>query len=483
MKWFAKIVFVLPYLLVFIASLYSPSDPDLGWHLKYGEYFFQNGHILRDNTFSVLMPDFHWANVSWGTDILTYAAFALGGFLGLTLLSALVITLTFFFFSKAARLTVWDEALIFPLILYLEKPLNNVSFRGQQISMLFLGVMVYLISLSEKNPKALYLLIPLFLLWVNLHGEFVLGLALFGVWIAITCIQQFFQEYNKNFRKTFLANKKLFLIFILSFLATIINPFGIWIHHDAILHVGSPLLKNIAEYLPFDMLSQAWWNQVTVAVLVILGLIFLFFKERLSDKIPFLGGAVLLYILSFGVRRYAWPAYYLIFPMLRPLSNIFKPDNKKVMLIVSGLLLLVMVTVAAINKYPYQKFVLYSWNNYCDYYYNRCSPESAQFLREHKLTNNLFSAYTWGGWLIWNYPQIKPTIDGRMHIWEDEKGYSGFVDYYKYEQNMKEIDKSSYDVVYMPPDKPIYNHMLLLVEKKKWDLVYEDNYAGIFVRK
>jgi len=47
---------------------------------------------------------------------------------------------------------------------------------------------------------------------------------------------------------------------------------------------------------------------------------------------------------------------------------------------------------------------------------------------------------------------------------------------------MKEINASHYDVVYMSPDKPIYNHMMQLVKMKKWRMVYEDKFAGIFVR-
>jgi hypothetical protein len=34
----------------------------------------------------------------------------------------------------------------------------------------------------------------------------------------------------------------------------------------------------------------------------------------------------------------------------------------------------------------------------------------------------------------------------------------------------------------MPPDKPIYQRMEQLVKEGKWELVYQDKYAGIFVR-
>jgi hypothetical protein len=101
-----KILFVLPYLVVFVLSLFHASDPDLGWHLKYGEYFYQHGSLLRDNTFSTMMPNFHWANTSWLTDIISYTTYHLGGLFGLSLLGAFVVTMTFYFFAKAAKMTL-----------------------------------------------------------------------------------------------------------------------------------------------------------------------------------------------------------------------------------------------------------------------------------------------------------------------------------------------------------------------------------------
>ena len=128
---------LLPYLLVFLASLYIPKDPDLGWHLKYGEYFFQHGQILRDTIYSTMMPNFHWANSSWGIALLSYSIFYSFGFFGLTIAAALIITLTFWVFSKAANLSFWDQTLLFPLLLFLEKPVNEVSLRGQLVSVFF----------------------------------------------------------------------------------------------------------------------------------------------------------------------------------------------------------------------------------------------------------------------------------------------------------------------------------------------------------
>ena len=90
--------------------------------------------------------------------------------------------------------------------------------------------------------------------------------------------------------------------------------------------------------------------------------------------------------------------------------------------------------------------------------------------------------YNWGGWIIWNYPEIKPTIDGRMHLWRDKNGYSGFEEFFSLEQNFTDIDKSKYNVVFISPEKQIYNRLLQLVKEGRWKLVYGDDYSGIFVK-
>lgn len=521
-----KLVSFLPYLFVFVGSLYSPNDPDLGWHLKYGEYFWQHGAILRDNTFSTLMPAFHWANGSWGTDVITYATYHFAGFLGLSILSALVVTATFYFVAEAASLTVWDRAFLFPLLLYLEQPINAVSFRGQQVTLAGIALLFWIISRFVKTQKESYqenlqknrksnnldkaqghwfvslfsgegikrlrqkpilLTIPLFFAWANVHEEFVLGLALYFIWIVFYMGQKIIGEIRrqrgvKRINSILWKDKQIPIIFFLSCLVTVINPFGIGVHLDALSHFGSPLLKDISEYLPFVSLSKQWWNQVVIAVLVVLSIIFYFFNGNLKRRLPFLGVAVVVYLLSFSVRRYAWPAYYLTIPLLTPLPEFFRPDSKKALYVTETIFLLVLVCLAVFLKQPFRSLYTYSWNDYCHSEFILCSPESAAYIQSHHLTTHLYTLYGWGGWLIWRYPAIKPTIDGRMHLWRDANGYSGFADYYGYEQNLKEIDDSQYNIVYMSPDKPLFKHMNALVNLGKWQLVYRDKYASVFVR-
>jgi hypothetical protein len=505
-KLLDRILPILPYFIVFLGALYFPSDPDLGWHLKYGEYFFQHGTLLRENIYSLMMPHYQWADVSWLTDVITYAVFHLSGFFGLAVLSATIVTLTFFFIARIGKLDVWEKIFLFTILMYLEKPLNSVSFRGQQITLLLVSILLYLLSIYKEKPKALYLVIPLFLLWVNISGEFLLGLGLFAIWI-ITYLGQslylyiqsekFTYDTRRNRKHMFNAfntsvnwytDKKkevlfLLVLFLGSCLSTLINPFGIGVHEIAISHINSPLLKDIAEYLPFDMLSEAWWGQIFIAVLLSVSVIYFYYRKKLVDIIPVLICSLALFILSFEVRRYAWPAYYSIFPFIVPVFAFFRPNGKKALRLSSLFLFTIIFVIILSGKLPFQKFITYNWDTYCQQQYILCSPKSANYLTQHpQYTKNIFTLYGWGGWLIWNYPDIKPTIDGRMHLWRDKNGYSAFEDYYGYEQNMNDINGSKYTTVYISPDKPIYTYMLQLVQTGQWKKVYQDKYAGIFVK-
>ncbi len=482
-KIFHRLLIFSPFVIVFIASLYPPADSDLGWHLKYGEYFFQHSRILRDNTFSTMMPNYHWVNSSWATDLLSYSVFHYLGFLGMTILGALVITLTFYFFAKAAKLSLWQEAFLFPLLLYFEQPVNVVSFRGQLLTFLFLGILFYLLSLYETGKsKKIFLVIPLFTLWVNFHGEYLLGLGVLTLWIFIYLAEKFFYSMKEQRSGILREAKMLSGIIILSFLATLVNPFGIGVYIESSNHFFNPWQKYVAEWLPFNELSQLWWNHIIMGTLILVGFMALFFTDKLKRNIPYLVIVLLFFALSFMMRRYAWPLYYMALPLITPLSDLFNPPDNKIRTIAVSILLILTLFIILILRYPFEQYLTMNWEKYCSDY-RSCSPKAAEFLIKNNLNRDkLITLYDWGGWIIWNYPQIRPSIDGRMHLWKDEKGYSAFAEYYPIEQNWKDIDASGFNTAFMSPSKSGYDRLIELAKEGKWKLVYQDQFAGIFIR-
>lgn len=476
-------VVYFPLVIVFTASLYNPSDSDLGWHLRYGEYFFSHGRILRENTFSTMMPNYSWVNSSWATDLITYGIFRLGGFFGLSVLTALVLTLTYWLFAKSAKLSFWEQTFIFPLLVYFEEPLAVVSFRGHLLTLLFLGMLFYLFKQFEEGKrKAILLTLPLFMIWANIHGEFILGLAIFFGWIILHRERQILWILlGKRGKLSEILPDLRYLLVIFSgtLFATIIHPYGWKIYQETLHHFGNPLQKFIIEWLPFSTFSHLWWNLVIWTVLVILGIVILLWKRRFTENLPYIGLTIILVILSFWVRRYTWPMLLVSVPVIKGIFSLLEPKNKTLSLVISSGIYIASYLFVILMMQPVQHLYGMNWTRYC-LEYVQCSPKGAEFLTAYDPKGKLFTFYNWGGWLIWNYPQIKPSIDGRMHLWKDDTGYSAFAEYYPVEQNFNDIDKTQYDVVFMSTKKPMYKRLVELVKLRQWKVLYQDELGGVF---
>lgn len=498
--------FILPiflYLFIFIAALYRPHDPDLGWYLKYGEYFFKYHHILRDNILSTTMTDYHWVNHSWFTDIVQYAIYKNFGFFGLSIVGAAVITMTFFFLFRAFGLTLWDQILLSPLLLYFESAVNSTSLRAQLFTFLFLSILFYLLNTYKDSlSKKLFFIPLLFLVWANMHGEFILGIALFFIWIFVRILVLLFTSGEE---RKYVGKHVLFFtsLFVASILVSLINPFGIGVYVEALKHGGSQAQKYILEWIPFPDRSNLWWNHIAAGCIAAFGATLLFFGglekhesstskktqaqqhfylNEFQEKLPIIVIAIALFALTFFLRRYAWPMYYFLLILFQPVSEFFNPKELKkgVVIFLTIILILSFVAIYFIKK-PFKQYYTMSWDVYCHEYMD-CSKGAADFLLKQHYKGKLLTLYNWGGWLIWNYPQIKPTVDGRMTLWQDEKGYSAFIEYYKLEQNLTDIEKTDYDVVFFSTQKPLYNRLLELSDQGKWNLVYRDQSAAVFVK-
>jgi hypothetical protein len=473
---------VILYLLVFISSLFTPFDPDLGWELKYGEFFVKYHQILSTNIFSTILPHFYWINHSWGADVILYTIFIFFGFFGLTIAGAMLITLIFFFISKAAKLSIIQKAILFPILLYLESPFSSGSFRPELMSLFLLSILIYLISEYENGGKRkIYFTIPLLLLWANIHGEFILGLGIFLLWIILYFIKLKITIDSVNKKQQFFL---LGSVFVASCLAVLVNPFGIGVYIESFTHFFNPNLQYIIGWHPLPLFSSDWWMLIIVGILFFISIRIAIVQDAFFDNLPFIIIAMLLFLFSFFSRRYIWPFYYIIVPFLALLIDRLHLKKKRHQNAVALTVVILMAIVIVIIKSPFNQYTTMSWDTYCNV--RLCSPKAAHYLITHHLNTNphLLTQYDLGGWLIWKYyPQIKPTIDGRMTLWIGQNGYNPLRNYIYYEQNLKDIDTSNYTVVFTSLDEPFVGRLIQLSKEGKWKIAYLDRRTAIFVRE
>lgn len=480
--WLHQIKEWIPLFSIFFASLLIPLDPDFGWHLKYGEYYVIHHQMQVTNLFSTEMPSYHYLNSAWGNDLIMYAIFHAGGFVGISIVGAILFTGIFYFFAKATNMVLAEKTWIFPLLYMVLFLVAGNSLRDQFFTFLGIAIVYYIIAECEKGKtKKLFLTIPLFFLWANIHGEFILGYGLFTIWMMIYMVRIYTDRVKKASRELLEKRYILYLSWIGIGVATLINPYGIDLYREIIRHANNPLQIIVTEWSPVDQFSIHWWYLLIWGILLSIAIGILFKRKEVQKHSFYIVTTIGLYIVSFHIRRYIYPMVLISLPLMVWIPRMLYLSKKRIYYLttigISGLFIWYYSTFAFSHSNIFQM----SWTRYC--LYNGCSERSAEFLIQHHYPGKIFTFYNWGGWLIWNYPQIKPSADGRMTFWMDDNGYSAFARQFLFISNIKDIDKTDYAVVYIPPYLPLAYHLAYMTKQKKWSLVYQDQFSVIFVKQ
>jgi len=150
---------------------------DTWWHLAIGRDILATHSWPRVDVYSFTMRGAPWIAYEWLGEVLMALAWRAGGLRALMLLLmvlACVVALLLFYYSylRCRKLTSAFAACAIVL------PLASLSLalRPQLFGYIFLLLtFICLESFRQGHPKALWALPPIFLLWVNTHGTFILG--------------------------------------------------------------------------------------------------------------------------------------------------------------------------------------------------------------------------------------------------------------------------------------------------------------------
>ena len=128
-----------------------------------------------------------WVNAFWISEIAMYLIFRLGGFLGISLLVAGTGAVTFYLLYKRTARGRFISAFVILLAALTAAPVWGP--RPQIFSFLLLAVLDgWLEKTQGRNTKALWLLIPFFALWANIHGGWIWGFLLLAAYISGSAI-------------------------------------------------------------------------------------------------------------------------------------------------------------------------------------------------------------------------------------------------------------------------------------------------------
>jgi hypothetical protein len=487
----------MPFFIILLKGFRFPlSLFDFWWHLKMGQVISETLAIPEVDLFSFTAAGKPFIVQNWLAEVLLYHTYRIGGHALLVFANAALLALTllpvFILCRKSAGefgVGIFSVGMVAACI-----PCN---IRPQVFSSLLFSVFFCILVMhgssrhSGKHTR-LYILPVLTVLWVNLHGGFVVGLALLLIFFICEGARLLFSGSRRSFDGHLF--RTLGMVLLLCLLATFANPQHYKIYDYVRTVVDDPSSRQLVmEWQPPSV------KTVQGIVLFYLPFFLLTFAFICSRQRPSLDELMLyLGFSAFGMMAIRNSAWFLIVaaPMLaRHLSaidwRVFRSSGKAVAEIRRAtdfhkrqrpLLNLVIALAIIVLLYAHSPWSQQRMNP--NALLETGTPVGAMdFIDQNALKGRIFHPQGYGDYLIWRlWPRQHSFFDGRVHLFGES-----FVRYYQriFEDSAWEHLLEGYSIRYLLLPKSANNpgEKKLLEgarSSNRWKLLYEDEVSVLF---
>lgn len=461
-------------------------DGDTGYHIRAGEYIIANIEVPKTDIFSFHSPEMDWTAHEWLSEVIMAVIHDFSGISGIVLFYTLILSLSFYMFFKVLN-SLSNNIIIVWIVAFMGISCTGIHWlaRPHVFSFLFLIIWYWILDSYEYKEKSslIYYLPIIIVVWVNLHGGFILGLLLIGVYfIGNVLALKKGNEENKKFIKNKI--KKLFMIGLLCILASMINPIGYKIIFFPFKFITQKYLANyISEFMPTNMQEQLAFQIFFFFCLTII----LISKKKfdLTEGLLFL----LLTYMSFKSVRYTTLFPLIVSPIIvKKLDFTIKETNFKTIKFIKekgenigraqksakGFIWVFIVIIASIILIK-KEMIVYNFND------EKHPVDAVNFLLEEEIKGNMFNNDEFGDYLIYAaYPKYKVFLDGRSDMYGEEM-IEKYLEVIRIKSDWKKV-LAEYGI-----DWVFYNSKSILsrylYEQEDWHLIYADKVAHIYVKK
>src|SRR6266478_3929210 len=189
-----KRIFTFPAMLgmVLVATVFYQGrgflvDPDVWWHVKVGQGILDTHHWPTVDPYSFTVAGTPWIAYEWLGDVLLGAVARFAGLQGLDALlivlgSVIMIALYFYGALRSGN----SKAGFVASGLLCSLAFLSFTLRPQMLGYLFIILTLIVIERFRQNKRRALRFLPLlFLIWINTHGSFIIGLGVvFVYWAA-----------------------------------------------------------------------------------------------------------------------------------------------------------------------------------------------------------------------------------------------------------------------------------------------------------
>ncbi|MBI4690335.1 MAG: hypothetical protein HY754_08735 [Nitrospirae bacterium] len=427
-NWF---IILLAILAVFVSFFfYYPSmggDQDIWFHVRYGS------HFVKNLTWNIDHGQFNWTEfnpkfvyVTWIGSSILYIFYSLMSHYGLYLLQYIVIgsiIFCFIYFLKRTGYRFDITSLLAILGVLMVINLKYLYIKPDMFSGLLFVVacMIYYKAKEAENWKLFYIYPLLFLIWVNMHGGFIVGLFFLNAAFGGELVNSLFFKKARFKWKTLMH---FAISVILSYAVLGINPEGYGYFIGIVRDFFSPEMKDtkgiIAEYgsmwgailfkpagVRFRFAGYAMLLMLIVFAAIC---IYLLVRKRFFDM-PSVFLVVFFYVFGMSVVRasqYFPLIWFFAFFYVYRRYDVIK--IKGVFNFISLVVIFIMcVKIVHFALVDYDSIAWFG-NNWEESY----PVKEVEYIKKAKPRGNIWNDYLSGGYLLWSlYPDYKVFIDPR----------------------------------------------------------------------
>jgi hypothetical protein len=469
-------------LAILLADSNRHTDPDLWGHLRFGQAFIANRHLIHRDPYSYSAPGAPWHDYEWLAEVVMAFAYNVAGALGLKLWKFACTALAVIFIADSEAETGAPFSIQLPVLLLAALGLvPQMQLRPQMFTFVMLGALIALLTRDNYGRQApLWLAIPLMALWVNLHAGFFLGVLTLALYTGVATLRDI--AADEGWRR----GARLGVITVVASAATLANPLGVTMWEAVWRTLVQPYTRGaISEWQPTIVAIAAQWHQgpsgifayVAVVALVV-GLAAAFVMTPRGGDLPLVVVAAIMAVGAWlSVRNMALAVIAASGPLARHLALISerrrgsaapsasRPVNRSLALALCAFLIieggLFSKRVALDGPYP---------------------VGALEFMRQHNLHGNVLSEWGWGGYLIWHSaPGNKVFVDGRSDSVYPLRVVRDFLLFrFDLPGGTQVLDAYPHDLVLISTAAAPARH--LMDQRHDWKLLYRDDDALLYAR-
>lgn len=443
-------------------------DSDTYWQTRVGQWILEHGAMPYTDTFSFTRAGEPWISSSWLAQVL-YALVHQGpDWAGAVVLTSLAIgaTAAVFlhclapYFDSARAILIATAALLLSTTHFLARP----HMLALPVMLAFIGG---LMAAADRSKAPSWWLLPLMALWANLHGGFVLGLALIGP-IGLEALW----SAEPTRRLALAVRWALFGLAALA--ASCCTPYGpeTLLGAAKILNLGK-LLSLIWEWRPADFSTFSFFEAA------LLGLIGVTFYRGLTLSVPrillLLG---LIWMALTHVRNIEVFAFVAPLVLAKPIAEQWGGGKQARETEAKSWSFVTVVAALTVSAAAWATTVSFTAHHPFEFLPQQTPVAAVDLLRERG-AKRIFSTAPFGGYLISR--DMKAFIDGRAELYGEKfvLDYFDAVEASKVGTLLHLLEEYRIDATLLNATSPAAQ---VLDHTEGWKRLYKDDIAVIHVR-